>query len=215
MSGPQVVNLGVLTPGKIMRNQATLNRRESLASALAIALGGLASTADGAQAQQVGGRSRVLVAFFSRSGNTRLVAGHVRLTLGADLFEIQPAQPYPEDYEETVRQAERERDTGFEPPLKATVADIASYDPIFLGFPIWGTTAPPVIRSFLSQHDLTGRTLVPLITHGGYGSGQSLSVVGRLAPKARLREGFTLQMDQEREILRRVTRWLGTVNVRR
>ena len=113
------------------------NRRESLASALAIALGGLVSAADGAQAQQVGGRSRVLVAFFSRSGNTRLVAGHVRRTLGADLFEIQPAQAYPEDYEETVRQAERERDTGFEPPLKATVADIASYDTIFLGFPIW------------------------------------------------------------------------------
>ena len=128
MSGHQVVDLGVLTPGKIMRKQATLNRRESLASALAIALGGLASTADGAQAQQVGGRSRVLVAFFSRSGNTRLVAGHVRRALGADLFEIQPAQPYPEDYEETVRQAERERDTGFEPPLKATVADIASYE---------------------------------------------------------------------------------------
>jgi flavodoxin len=198
-----------------MRKRTTLNRRESLASALSIGLcAGLASVVDGAQAQQVGGRSRLLVAYFSRSGNTRLVAGHVRRALGADLFEIQPAQPYPEDYEATVRQAERERDTGFEPALKETVADIGPYETIFLGFPIWGTTTPPVIRSFLSRHDLAGKSIVPLVTHGGYGTGQSRSVVARLAPKARLREGFTLQMDQEREILRRITGWLGTVNVR-
>ena len=94
------------------------------------------------------------------------------------------------------------------------MADIGSYETIFLGFPIWGTTAPPVIRSFLSRHDLAGKTIFPLITHGGYGTGESLSVVSRLAPKARLREGFTLQMDQEREILRRVASWLGTVDVR-
>jgi flavodoxin len=198
-----------------MRQRTTLSRREGLASVLSVGLcAGLASVVDSAQAQQVGSRSRVSVAYFSRSGNTRVVASHVRRALDAGLFEIQPAQPYPEDYEETVRQAERERDTGFEPPLKETVTDIGSYESIFLGFPIWGTTAPPVIRSFLSRHDLAGKTIAPLITHGGYGTGQILSVVGRLAPKARLRAGFTLQMDQEREILRRVTRWLGTVNVR-
>jgi len=198
-----------------MRQRKTLSRREGLVSVFSVGLcAGLTSVVDGAQAQQVGGRSRVLVAYFSRSGNTRLVAGHVRRTLSADLFEIQPAQPYPEDYQATVRQAERERDTAFEPPLKEAVADLSSYETIFLGFPIWGMTAPPVIRSFLSRHDLAGKTIVPLITHGGYGTGQSLSTVKGLASKARLREGFTLQMDQEREILQRVGRWLGTVNVR-
>jgi flavodoxin len=198
-----------------MPKRTTVNRREGLTSLLSVALCGLASIANGAQAQQAGGRSRVLVAYFSRSGNTRVVAGHVRRALGADLFEIQPAQPYPQDYEATVSQAESERDTGFEPSLKETVADTASYDTIFLGFPIWGMTAPPVIRSFLSRHDLAGKTIVPLITHGGYGTGQSLSVVASGAPRARLREAFSMQMDQERDIMRRVTRWLGTVNVGR
>ena len=198
-----------------MRQPTTLSRRESLASVLSVGLcAGLASVADGAQAQQVGSCSRVLVVCFSRSGNTRLVAGHVRRTLNADLFEIQPAKPYPEDYEATVRQAERELSTGFEPPLRETVADIGSYETIFLGFPIWGTTAPPVIRSFLSRYDLAGKTIFPLITHRGYGTGESLSVVSRLAPKAHLRESFTLQMDQEREIQRRVASWLGIVDVR-
>jgi hypothetical protein len=58
-----------------------------------------------------------------------------------------PATPYPEEYQETVRQAQRERDSGFEPRLRETVRAIAAYDVVFLGFPIWGTTAPSVIRS--------------------------------------------------------------------
>jgi hypothetical protein len=76
-------------------------------------------------------------------------------------------------------------------------------------------TAPAVIRSFLSRHDLSGKTLVPFITHGGYGLGQSLSVVAEHAPRARLLEGFSMQADQERETLSRVTRWLGGVQLSR
>jgi flavodoxin len=194
-----------------MRQPLLLNRRDGIASVLSVGVcAGLAAIAGEVQAQQAG---RTLVAYFSRSGNTRLIAGHVRHALKADLFEIQPAQQYPEDYEATVRQAERERDTGFLPPLKGTAAGIGSYETIFLGFPIWGMTAPPVIGSFLSRLDLAGKTIVPLVTHGGYGTGRSLAAVRSMASKASVREGFTLQMDQEREILRRVTRWLGSVDL--
>ena len=196
-----------------MRERTTPTRRESLATMLFVGLGA-SSIVQNAHAQQVDGRARVLVAYFSRSGNTRLVAGHVRRALGAHLFEIQPAQAYPEDYDATVSQAQREQETAVEPALKETVSSMDAYETIFLGFPIWGMTTPPVIRSFLARHDLAGKSIVPLITHGGYGTGQSLSVVASSAPRARLREGFTLQMDQEREILRRVTRWLGTVKGR-
>ena len=116
--------------------------------------------------------SKVLVAYFTRTGNTRVIARQIQRALRADLFEIEPAEPYPEDYEETVAQAVRERDSGYRPPLKASVPNIGLYEVVFLGFPIWGETAPPVIRSFLSQHDLSGKTLVPFITHGGYGQGR-------------------------------------------
>ena len=89
-----------------------------------------------------------------------------------------PARPYPDDYFETVEQAREERDRGFEPPLAAIRrAHGCSTRPSILGFPIWGMTAPPVIRSFLSGHDLAGKTIVPFITHGGYGLGDSLEVV--------------------------------------
>lgn len=165
--------------------------------------GAFAATAD----------TRILVACFSRSGNTRVIAGQIQRAHHADLFEIQPAKPYPEDYEQTVAQARRERDSDYEPPLKASVPDIGSYDTVFLGFPIWGETAPPVIRSFLTAHDLSGKVLIPFITHGGYGLGSSLSVLARKAPKARLLKGFSMQADQEKQTLSQVTRWLDEVQI--
>jgi flavodoxin len=128
--------------------------------------------------------------YFTRSGNTRVIAGQLHRELKADLFEIHPATPYPEDYEQTVEQARKERDAGVRPPLKATAPNIAAYDMVFLCFPIWGETAPPVIRSFLAAHDLSDKTVRPVITHGGYGLGDNLAVLKSQAPNARLASAF-------------------------
>ena len=191
-----------------------ITRREGLKSALLLGItANLGLAADRASAQAVSGSRRVLVAYFTRTGNTRVIARQIRRALDADLFQIEPAEPYPEDYEETVAQATRERESGFEPPLAELAPDIARYETVFLGFPIWGMSAPSVIRSFLSKHDLSGKTLVPFITHGGYGLGQSLSVVSEHAPQARLLEGFSLEADQERRTLELVTSWLGGVQI--
>jgi flavodoxin len=196
-----------------MEERKVLTRREGLASVLLLGTTVNLALADRAGAQQARTNGRVLVACFTRTGNTRVIARQLRRALNADLFEIQPAEAYPEDYEETVDQARRERDAGYEPPLERTVAGMEGYETVFLGFPIWGMTAPPVIRSFLSRHDLSGKTLVPFITHGGYGLGQSLAVVAEHAPRARLLEGFSMQADQERETLSQVSRWLGEVPI--
>ncbi|MEG8048322.1 flavodoxin [Sphingomonas aerolata] len=104
--------------------------------------------------------AKTLVAYLTRSGNTRVIAGTLQRALGADLFEIKPARPYPEDYEQHVAQATRERDSEFEPPLAEKVTDIATYDEIYLGFPVWGETMPPPVRSFLKTHDLRGKTIL-------------------------------------------------------
>ncbi|WP_419816554.1 flavodoxin [Glacieibacterium sp.] len=153
--------------------------------------------------------ARTLVAYFTRSGNTRVIAGTVQRALGAELFEICPARPYPEDYEATVEQARQERDRSVEPPLAALVEDIAAYDTIFLGFPIWGETAPPIIRTFLRRHDLRDKLVRPFITYGGYGVGSSLSVLASHAPGARIEPPFVMEADQERRTLNEVNGWLG------
>ena len=195
----------------------SVSRRGALMTALALPLGaglstGLSQPASASKARRADG-AKILVAYYTRTGNTRVIAHQISRALGADIFEIQTVDPYPEDYEQQVAVAQQQRDSGFEPPLADTVPGIASYEAVFLGFPIWGMTAPSVIRSFLSRHDLSGKTLVPFITHGGYGLGQSLKVLADHAPGARLIEGFSKQCDQERETLDQVTGWLGRVDV--
>lgn len=154
--------------------------------------------------------SKVLVAYFSRSGNTRVIAGLIHRARHTDLFEILPATLYPEDCLETVEQARKERDSGYKPALHSRVENMAGYDTVFLGFPIWGET-PPVIRSFLSAHDLSGETLIPFVTHGGYGLGNTRSFLTSHAPKARLLEGLVMEADPERRTMESVTSWLSGV----
>lgn len=186
------------------------SRRALMASIAGLSMGGAAPNS--AAATSVGGIDKanpILVAYFSRSGNTRVVAGLLKRSLNADLFEIQLENPYPEDYLATVEQARQERDRSVEPSLKAKVPDMARYATVFLGLPIWGETVPPIIRSFLTAHNLAGKTLIPFITHGGYGLGTSERIIALHASKAKLRSAFIMQADQERQTMERVNTWLG------
>ncbi len=185
-----------------------MSRRAALSAPAALLL---ATSAAACAEERTATASRTLVAYFSRSGNTRVIAGQLHRELKADLFEILPATPYPEDYEQTVEQARQERDAGVRPPLKASVPNIAAYDTVFLCFPIWGETAPPIVRSFLAAHDLAGKTIRPVITHGGYGLGDSLAVLKSHAPSARLEPAFSMEADQERRTMTQVREWLGAI----
>jgi flavodoxin len=192
-----------------MADLRAISRRAALSAPAAMLLaGGGAGAAEEGDAARRG--QRALVAYFTRSGNTRVIAGQLKRDLGAELFEIRPSRPYPEDYEQTVEQARQERDSGFEPALEAQVADISAYDVVFLGFPIWGETAPPVIRSFLTAHDLSDKAIRPFITHGGFGPGNSLSVLKSHAPRAQVLEPFVMEADQERRTMNQVRGWLAT-----
>lgn len=191
-------------------------RRALMMSLAGLSLGGgTPVSATAAERTTTRSGSSILVAYFSRTGNTRVVAGLIHRAFGSDMFEILPATPYPEEYLATVEQARQERDRGIEPALEAKVPGTAGYATVFLGFPIWGETAPPIIRTFLSAHDLSGKTLIPFITHGGYGVGDSETVIARHAPRALLRSGFSMQADQERQTMDRVNSWLREVPVAR
>jgi flavodoxin len=190
-----------------MNNDHDPLRRTVIAALASAPLLSLADTQGPSETPRSG--SRILVAYFSRSGNTRVVAGLIQRGLNADLFEIRPAQAYPEDYLQTVEQARQERDSGFEPELQNKVQFLSDYDTIYLGFPIWGETAPPIVRAFLSAHDLTSKTLIPFNTHGGYGLGNNRSVLVEHAPKAKVLEGFVMESEQERKTMERVNGWLS------
>src|SRR4051794_15254505 len=114
-----------------MGNTNKVSRRDTLAGALSVPLA-VTFSAKEVAAQKALTNTPILVAYFSRSGNTRVIAGQIHRAYGADLFEIVPSRPYPEDYQATVSQAQMELDAGYEPPLAATVPNIASYIIVFL-----------------------------------------------------------------------------------
>jgi flavodoxin len=192
-----------------MDHPDSISRRQFMGPCALLPLAAVTAPIAGAAETRQPKGSRVLVAYFSRSGNTRVIAGQIGRSLGATVFEIETAKADPKDYFQTVDQARRERDSGFKPELKRRVTNLDDYDVVYLGFPIWGETAPPVIRSFLASHKLSGKTLIPFITHGGYGVGDSQKVVAAHAPGAQLRDAaLVMQADQERQTVERVTRWL-------
>ncbi|RYY21746.1 MAG: flavodoxin, partial [Chitinophagaceae bacterium] len=98
-----------------------------------------------------------------------------------------------------VQQVVRENETGFLPPLKTKINNIANYDLVFVGFPTWGMKLPPPIKSFLTQYDLGGKTIVPFNTNGGYGIGTSFETVKELCTNAKVLEGFSTSGGRERE----------------
>lgn len=137
-----------------------------------------------ATAQTIAPTDKVLIAYYSRSGNTKEIAEQIKNAGGGDLFEIIPVNAYPDDYRQTTEQAQKEIKAGYKPELKSKVANIADYDVIFIGSPCWwGTIASPV-SSFLSEYDLAGKKVIPFMTHGGSGLGHSVDDIKTLLPNA-------------------------------
>lgn len=112
---------------------------------------------------------KILIAYYSWSGNTQEVAEAIKKETNGTLFRIETVKPYPEKYQETTAQAKKEINDGYRPELKEKVADIAQYDIIFIGSPNWWGTIAPVVSTFLESYDLKGKTVIPFITHGGGG----------------------------------------------
>ncbi len=112
---------------------------------------------------------KVLIAYYSLSGNTKDVAQAIRSKTGGDIFRIETVQSYPEEYRATTAQAKREINEGFRPELKGKIDNIAQYNIIFIGSPNWWGTIAPAVSSFLADYDLKGKTVIPFITHGGGG----------------------------------------------
>ena len=118
---------------------------------------------------------KILIAYYSWSGHTKKVAEAIQNEIGGDLFEIQPETAYSDDYKTVVDQAKKEINEGYRPALKNNVANIAQYDIVFIGSPNWWGTIAPVVSTFVEQNDLSGKTVVPFITHGSGGEQNTIT----------------------------------------
>ena len=119
--------------------------------------------------------AKILIAYYSYSGNTKEVAEAIQKEIGGDLFEIKAEGTYPDEYRPMTEQAKKEIDAGFRPKLTTSVADMAQYDAVFIGSPNWWGTITPQVSSFLESYDLSGKTVIPFVTHGGGGQQNTIA----------------------------------------
>lgn len=140
--------------------------------------------------------SKKLVAYFSASGTTAAVAKNLAKAAGADLYEIKPAQAYTRAdlnwQDKNSRSSLEMRDKGSRPELADNNANVAEYDTIFVGFPVWWYVAPTIINSFLEAYDFSGKKIVLFATSGGSGFGKAVAGLKPSAPNAEIVEGEIL-----------------------
>lgn len=179
----------------------------------------------------------VLVAYFSRYGNTNyetdvdattsasivvqdgeqvgtteLVAHMIQAQTSGDLFLIETAEPYPANFQDVVDQNHQELANGTRPALANTI-DLSAYDVIFVGYPVWASSVPTPVLSFLEGQDLTGKTVIPFCTHDGYGAGGSYAEIASSCPDVVVENGLAVESSHASSAQDSVRSWLDGLDL--
>ena len=137
--------------------------------------------------------NKTLVAYFSASGVTARAAREIAEAVGADLYEICPAEPYTDAdlnwTDKKSRSTVEMNDTACRPAIAEPVANMEQYDTVFLGFPIWWYVELRIVDTFLESYDFSGKTVIPFATSGGSGIGKAEKSLQQHCPKASWKRG--------------------------
>ncbi len=156
-----------------------------------------ASAAAAAPAAPAQPAKKVLVAYFSYSGQTEQVAKAIQAKTKGDIFKIETVTPYPASYRDCTAYAKAEKNENRHPAIKPGPANVKDYDVIFLGFPIWWYDAPMAVYTFIEQNDLSGKTVISFCTSGGSSIGESTPGLSKALAKSAFKEGTRLYASDE------------------
>ena len=153
---------------------------------------------------------KVLVLYYSQTSNTKAVAEEIATRLGADIEEIVPVMPYDGDFQATIERCMQDREKGVLPEIQPIAADLAQYDVVFIGYPVWfGTYAPPV-ATLLNQVDLSGKKVVPFCTFGSGGLESSTKDLAENQPNAEVLPGYGVRAARMEAMPQEVDQFLKT-----
>lgn len=157
--------------------------------------------------------SRTLVTYFSCSGVTAKVAKNIADVTGADLFEIKPEVPYTQAdlnwMDKQSRSTIEMADPTSRPAIAEKLSNMADYDVVYVGFPIWWYVAPTIINTFLESYDMAGKTIVLYATSGGSGFGKTVEKLEGSCPGAILKEGKILNSRMSKDEILNWVKELG------
>lgn len=165
------------------------------------------STSEGAS-QNMNNGKKILVAYFSWSGNTKAVAEEIHKQVGGDIVEIVPATPYSETYSVTVAKAKAEQAAGARPAISTKIADFEQYDTIYLGYPNWWGSMPMPVATFIDTYKMSGKKVAPFFTHGGGGVQRCMSDLEARAQGANFTDYLCLSGSSAKNSQGEITSWV-------
>ncbi|MBR3429880.1 MAG: SUMF1/EgtB/PvdO family nonheme iron enzyme [Clostridia bacterium] len=192
-------------------NMASYNLGIRLVRSAGKTLSGTVSTSCAAERTQTSGK--MLIAYFSWSGNTQGVAQEIQRQTGADIFEIMPIPAYSDDYNTVLMEAQRDQHDQARPAIANLPQSIDEYDVILLGYPNWWASIPMPIATFLESYDFTGKTILPFCSHGGGRFGQSLTAIAKLAPQVIIAPGLSVHYSGGSSLTGDVRNWLESQGI--
>ncbi len=169
-----------------------------------------ASTNEGAS-QNMNTSKKVLIAYFSYSGNTKAVAEEIHKQIGGDLIEIVPATPYSETYNVCVAKAKAEQVANARPAISTKIADFEQYDTVYLGYPNWWGSMPMPVATFIETYKLDGKKVAPFFTHGGGGVQRCMSDLQKLAPNAKFTQYLCLSGSSAKTAQGEIKNWISSL----
>lgn len=148
---------------------------------------------------------KTLVAYFSASGITKSVAEKIAKSINADLFEIEPKEPYTKQdldwMDPNSRSTIEMKDKSSRPKIAKKVSGLKKYDTILVGFPVWWYTAPTIINTFLEGADFSGKTIIPFCTSGGSGITQCQEDLESAYPNYTFKQGKHFNASDDENII--------------
>ena len=181
-------------------------------------------TETGEAAQSAAAGNKALVVYFSRTGeqysvgeiekgNTAIVADMIAEEIGADQFEIVPEEDYPYTYDELTDIAKQEQAESARPAIAGDLPDLAEFDTVFIGAPVWWGDWPMIMYTFFEKADLSGKKLVPFSTHEGSGLSGFDQSLSEAFPDAEVLEGLAIQgsdaQNAQSQVRTSVQEWLA------
>lgn len=154
---------------------------------------------------------KILIVYYSLSGNTADIAQYIQNQVGGKLVQLETVNPYPQEFNAARAQVRNELNDNYFPPLKTHIDNIDDYDVIFIGSPNWWGTLSMPIRTFLNENNLNKKTVIPFITYKLNGVDQSIEDLVKFAPNAIIREGLAIKDSDVKSSQSQVQQWLKNI----
>lgn len=164
---------------------------------IAIALSNVLSNETNEREVSTMGNPKTLIVYYSRTGNTKVVAELIQEKLGGDLFQIETQEKRPSNYRKEVEQNEEEQEGNVLPELKSKIFNFNQYDRIFIGAPTWNMALPQAILTFMDSYEFAGKTVIPFNTNGGYGTGSTFNQIKFGVQGAEVLDGYSVKGGEE------------------